>query len=150
MLRNCKYCNKILSFNRKKYCSQKCGYKDWITKNRKYYQKYYLEHREKINTSNVNWKKRNKDKLKNYYKSNKYKKVHNNASKKYLKKYPEKYPEKYKAHYIADNNIKISENQLCEICNERLAIHRHHEDYLKPLEVTLCCRKCHKEITDRK
>lgn len=61
-------------------------------------------------------------------------------------KYSQKYPEKIKAHRIADKNIKISKFQLCEECGKRQAEHRHHEDYLKPLEVKLMCNRCHTEL----
>lgn len=73
-------------------------------------------------------------------------KAHKLQGKIAFKKYSKKYPEKIIAHSIANNNIEIPENQLCEICNENLATQKHHEDYSNPLEVNFLCIECHIKI----
>jgi len=35
---------------------------------------------------------------------------------------------------------------LCKVCNKELAEHRHHQDYFKPYDITLVCKKCHNNI----
>lgn len=46
----------------------------------------------------------------------------------------------------AEEKIIIPENKLCEQCGKKLAKHRHHDDYSKPLEVKLLCVSCHNKI----
>ncbi len=70
----------------------------------------------------------------------KFKLLHNKTQEKYKKKNPKK----IKAQQLA-GKIIISDNQLCEDCNTKLAVHRHHEDYNKPLEVNFLCINCHKK-----
>lgn len=65
------------------------------------------------------------------------------------KKYSKKYPEKEKAHTISEK-IMIPKNQICEDCNKRKAVHKHHEDYDKPLKVKFLCVKCHNKIHNPK
>jgi len=50
------------------------------------------------------------------------------------------------ARKLALKNIEIPENQLCQICNERPAGSRHHEDYDKPLDVDFLCVSCHSKL----
>ena len=46
----------------------------------------------------------------------------------------------------AQRNIPIPKDKLCEICNERKAEFRHHEDYSKPLEIIFICKSCHNKL----
>jgi len=64
----------------------------------------------------------------------------------YIRIFGKKYPEKVKAHKLANQFIEISENQLCERCNQELAKYKHHQDYDKPLEVNFVCINWHKLI----
>ena len=57
--------------------------------------------------------------------------------------YKKKSKKKVNARNMAERYIIISTNQLCEDCNVKPAIHRHHEDYNKPLEVVCLCAECH-------
>ena len=49
------------------------------------------------------------------------------------------------AHILTNNAIKSGKliSSPCERCGSTKKIHAHHEDYLKPLEVTWLCPKCH-------
>lgn len=49
---------------------------------------------------------------------------------------------KIKAHQIAQKNIIIDKN--CEKCGSNKNLIRHHNDYDKPLEVKILCKKCHR------
>jgi hypothetical protein len=53
----------------------------------------------------------------------------------------EKFPEKYKAR-ILSQRIPL---KPCEVCGSTTNIHRHHEDYSKPMDVTFLCVKHHNE-----
>ncbi|KKL58038.1 hypothetical protein LCGC14_2229420 [marine sediment metagenome] len=50
------------------------------------------------------------------------------------------------ARIKAKNNIEIPEGCVCKYCKLRKAIHRHHPNHSKPLEVELVCRPCHINI----
>ena len=97
------------------------------------------------------WGKNNRDRI------NKRRKelYHNNLSlnrgkaririKNYNKKNPKKIIARNKSR-----SIKIPKGYMCEVCNKKLAIERHHENYDKELEVILCCKKCHIELNKQK
>lgn len=51
---------------------------------------------------------------------------------------------------LAKKLIQIPKDYKCEVCNINLAVQRHHEDYSKPLEVILCCKKCHGLLDERR
>ncbi|GAF78315.1 unnamed protein product, partial [marine sediment metagenome] len=83
--------------------------------------------------------------------------------KEYKRKWIKENPEKHKGYVKdyetknkgiknvwnkAEQSIKL-EGQICEICKEKKAEVRHHEDYSKPREVILVCMKCHKKIHKR-
>jgi len=89
-----------------------------------------------------NWNKNNKDKIKkwvnNWFKTNK-EKISENKKKNYN-------PYKTSARGLAFQKITIPKGTICMECNKELAIHRHHEDYNKPLEVMLVCQKCHTQL----
>jgi len=56
--------------------------------------------------------------------------------------------EKYKAHIAVSNAVRdgrLKKPERCERCSGRYAIHGHHEDYSKPLDVIWLCRFCHGE-----
>lgn len=63
--------------------------------------------------------------------------------KKIEERYNNKYPERVLAHEIAR---KIIINRCCEHCGSIKNLHRHHEDYSKPLEVIILCQKCHVKL----
>jgi len=54
-------------------------------------------------------------------------------------------PEKRKAINAANNAVRdgILIRQPCEGCGATERIHKHHDDYSKPLEVRWLCAKCH-------
>lgn len=98
--------------------------------NQKAKERYY-KNREKRLKQIVEWRKKNKDKVNQYQNKN----YHKHKSNK-----------KFYARYLANRKIKIPKNQMCEICNKMKAIHKHHKDYLKPLEVRFLCLNCHQNI----
>lgn len=114
---------------------------------KKYKDEWYAKNREQ-----------RKDKCKEYYKNNKTKLLEINKEYKknnlqmirYIrsknqKDYEKKYPDKIKAHELS-RKITIPVGCLCEICKQEQAVHRHHPDYSKPLEVVLVCIKCHNKL----
>lgn len=54
-----------------------------------------------------------------------------------------KYPQREKARQLAKYYLP---EQPCTLCGETKNIHRHHEDYNKPLEIVFLCRRCHVAI----
>ncbi len=60
-----------------------------------------------------------------------------------------KCPEKHKARDIVNKRIKrgVSLSKApCVVCGSTRAIHAHHKDYSKPLDITWLCRKHHREV----
>ena len=65
----------------------------------------------------------------------------------YTKEYREKYPNKYQAHSMLNNAVRVGKlvrPTACETCSSDFRIVAHHNDYLKPLEVSWLCEVCHK------
>lgn len=50
---------------------------------------------------------------------------------------------KTRAHQLAQRHTELPE--LCEDCKSAKAVHRHHPDYDKPLEVIGLCVPCHEK-----
>ena len=148
--------------------------KKWRESNKEkikeYRRKYTIENKDKINSYTREWRKRkgNRKKKENkkrddplyyekYYEKNKEKikeQIKRNSKtpkgKERLRLRKErmrkKHPEKTIARNKANREIKIPQGQLCEICHKNLAVHKHHEDYSKPLEVNFLCWSCHRKI----
>ena len=150
----CKICGKpFKKITNKKYCSNKCS-KIAFKKQRKIWAR---KNKGLMNSYKKNWKKRNSNKNrlinikwkqspKGKESARKYRKTNNN--KKYFIDYRKKNKGKVKARKKA-YSIKI-ENQKCEKCKIKKATERHHEDYNKPLEVMLVCKKCHIKLDKKK
>ncbi len=106
------------------------------------------------------WKKKNKEKFKEYNKRNyqkkrlekirktsEYHKKNPNILKKSYKNYIRKYPEKYIAHQIIHSeiikgNLENINKVKCSKCGKQ-AINYHHPDYSKPYLVIPLCKSCH-------
>lgn len=155
----CIYCGKELTFKKfdykRKYCGQLCSSRDFRKKNPDYkkqeYQRnkenwakqqkiYYEKNKEILNEKHRVYYQENSEDLKKYAKE--WRIEHQGYMREYLLNNPSIY-KKAKICWIAKHYIKIPKNQLCEICNFELAIHRHHENYDKPLEIIFCCKRCH-------
>jgi hypothetical protein len=83
-------------------------------RNREYLQKMMLENPEKVRAQKRKWKK-----------------LHPQQTRTFLQ---------YKAQYLAQQYIKVDK---CEVCGSTVNLHRHHPDYMKPLEVQILCAHCH-------
>ncbi len=53
---------------------------------------------------------------------------------------------KSKAQRAAYNKYPSLKGITCQVCKEKPAVHRHHEDYNKPLDVMFVCWECHGKI----
>lgn len=65
----------------------------------------------------------------------------------YLKHYRNAYPVKTKAKQKVNNAVRdgrLNKPSACEECGSTFAIHGHHDDYLKPLDVRWLCAACHR------
>lgn len=65
----------------------------------------------------------------------------------YAKEYREKFPKKYKAHNMVNNAIRDKKlfPEPCEICGTTEAVHAHHDDYDRPLNVRWLCAAHHQQ-----
>ena len=57
-------------------------------------------------------------------------------------------PASYQAHSMVNNAVrdgKLFKPSQCEGCNDETALHGHHCDYNKPLDVMWLCDPCHKQ-----
>jgi hypothetical protein len=54
---------------------------------------------------------------------------------------PEQTRKKRLAHRLAK---QIVVETMCEVCGGNNKLHRHHDDYNKPLQVRILCQKCHR------
>lgn len=125
MKSRCIQCGTFCSAKRK-YCSEKCG------------NIYYYEHnREQIRNNN----------LKYYYKNRKKVLAYQIARIERLRRENPEFHKKYNARHKAEQEFSLK-GKICERCGKYKAKFRHHEDYDKPLEVILCCKKCHKILDE--
>lgn len=104
---------------------------------KKYMKEYYQKNKVEIKAKIKEYKENNKEKIKKWKENNK-ELIKEHRKKDYLTHLPQ-----YKARKVAYKKIKIPKGQICVKCKKELATERHHEDYDKPLEVELVCKKCH-------
>lgn len=109
---------------------------------------YRKSHPEVYRKANRKYYNKNKEKCLKFQRKyqKKYNKNNKGVVKKAHKKYYENNKEKVIVRMTAGRKIKIPENQVCQVCNGKLVIERHHSDYSKPLEVQFLCIKCHNSI----
>ncbi len=140
----------------KKY--QKEYRKNHNEESKAYRKKYYNQNREEIKIQHKDYlqTKAGKETQKKYRSSPKGKVGQRKRNKRWrqtekgkithrknAKTYRQENPEKVKAQNYAKNHIAIPSGQLCQRCNKKPAIQKHHEDYSKPAEVDFLCRPCH-------
>jgi hypothetical protein len=64
-----------------------------------------------------------------------------------ISRWGERYPERIAAHKAVQQAVKAGtlERSPCASCGSTKAVHAHHEDYTRPLDVTWLCHPCHIE-----
>ncbi len=97
--------------------------------NPEYRRQHYLKNRQKYLEQTKKWHKANPEAVKE-------------INRRAVEKYKLKYPERAKANYLAKYHIPL-DGRCCEICGSTEDLHRHHDDYSKPLEVIIMCKECH-------
>lgn len=66
--------------------------------------------------------------------------------KKVLRKAVDKYKKKHKNRQAIWNKARyVKEKKPCEVCGSNKFVHKHHDDYRKPLSVRFLCATHHKE-----
>lgn len=81
-----------------------------------------------------------------YRRSNKYRSI----NRQYRVKYREIFPQKARAHDKVTDEIRAgrllpASSYQCSFCSNQ-AVHYHHDDYSKPLEIKPVCAQCHADI----
>lgn len=64
----------------------------------------------------------------------------------YVAEYRSRFPVKARAQQAVNNAVRdgrLVKPDACEDCGSTFAIHGHHDDYSKPLEVRWLCAACH-------
>jgi hypothetical protein len=80
-----------------------------------------------------------------------WKKSHPESHQEHNQRWIDAHPVETKAHRAVRNAIQRGElvrPDACSDCGARGRIHAHHYDYLKPLEVTWLCPRCHAEAKE--
>ncbi len=115
---------------------------------KQYMKEYNIKNRERLREVKREWTKNNpeitKQSRKKYYEKVKNTEKYLSRHNKNAKVYKKRYPEKVKAQMQSYHKIKIEYKQLCEGCDDNLAVERHHPDYSEPLNVRLLCKDCHR------
>lgn len=120
---------------------------------------YDKNNKKRLNEKRKIWIKNNHDKVIKYREKNytiyydkttaHKKKYYNDNKNKILEKTRLrrlKYKEKWDARQLATKYILFDENSQCQICFSKYKLHRHHEDYSRPLDVIILCNSCHKKV----
>ena len=65
----------------------------------------------------------------------------------YTREYRARFPNKYKAHLLVNSSLKSGKllKEPCKICGVSERVIAHHNDYIKPLDVTWLCEIHHKQ-----
>ena len=108
--------------------------------------RYYQSHKEERASYNKKWEKENPDKIKEYQKRSRRKRILSGKDKAWRDRLA---PVVKYAKDAANNALrsgKLKRETRCEMCGKEGLLHKHHNDYHKPLEVVWLCPKCHKEV----
>lgn len=105
-------------YDRKRYQDKKENYK-------KIHRDYYIENRDKIIQQQSNYNKENKEQINERMKQ--WRGVNR----------------KIQSAYNKSRGIKIPKGKLCENCQKKKAIEKHHPDYNKPKLLIFLCHECH-------
>ena len=142
-IKKCKICGKSFSNrgNSSLTCSYECSLENKRINHRRNSKLWILRHPKKRKEITHNYSMKNKEILS--IKASEWRKKNPQKVIEQTRKWRKNNPKKRNAQARAQNNIKIPKGQLCEICNKKKAVHRHHSNYSKPLEVIFLCIKCH-------
>ena len=78
--------------------------------------------------------------------TNRWREAHPENVARSTRQHRQKHPEKYRARTAVNNALRdgrLVKPDQCERCGTAGALHGHHDDYSKPLEVEWLCRSCH-------
>lgn len=126
-----------------------------MAQTKEYFQEYYKKNKEKMNRQSKEWYENNPERIKELRK--KRKESHKKSQKEWVENNRDKvkaYRSEYNKRDIPrhkKNVRKISkrrmpiEGAICEECGCAESLHRHHNDYNDPMDVTILCKKCHVE-----
>lgn len=104
---------------------------------------WYKKNKRLVKQKSAEWGAKNKEKKKeNYNKWYRKNKTKLNEKRRTINL---KNPEKIQARRIA-SRIVMPKNQICQECNNDLAVHKHHNDYFKPREILFVCLSCHNKL----
>jgi hypothetical protein len=111
-------------------------------KKRQYAREYYAKHRETIRKNAKEWFDKNRDRVN--ASKREYQKKHKKETKENYRKYRKENMQRLSCGHIASRKVPLGDH--CEKCGATDKIERHHFDYTKPLEVTMLCHKCHRDL----
>lgn len=128
-----------------------------MTRTKEYFQEYYKKNKEKMNKQSREWYKNNRERTREMhakyqsshrelYKESQRKWVVNNRDKfnRYRAEYNKMEIPRFKINIRRKSTRKVSlQGKVCEKCECSKNLHRHHNDYNDPFNVTILCKDCH-------
>jgi hypothetical protein len=116
----------------------------WYLRNKDKHKKrgkeWRIVNREKDNENHRNWRKKNPEEARAI--KRRFKKNNRETVRTAYNRYYGRHKKKVIARMIAQKNINL-EDSICQICDKKQAVHRHHPNYDNPLEIIPCCESCH-------
>jgi len=144
--KQCKICGNdfYLWSNNAKTCSNTCRQENIRQNNNKNSKIWVKRHPEKRKEICHQYSIKNSKSL--GIKAQEWRKNHPQNAIKSVQKWRKHNPDKRNAQAYAQYHIKIPPKQLCEICNKKKAVDRHHPNYKEKLKVIFLCAKCHRHL----
>ena len=122
---------------RQKYCNSRCS--DHV---------FYLKNKEVYINNARRWEKENPEKRKIIMKKSftKFRTEKRERFNELMRKSQHKNLKHCNTRKFTLRKIKIPNRQICQNCNIKPAIERHHYDYDKPLEILFVCKDCNEKL----